>query len=112
MRHFLLLAVLISSVAFGQATNFREMLEAAKNGDSMARVVVAYAYYLGEYRDGTDVELSYEKAYAWASLANYQGNEEAKKLVNGIILKLADRQAADTLAGEYFLKYGAKRADE
>ena len=85
------------------------MLVAAKSGDEMARVVVAYSYCFGEYRDGTKIEKDLMKAYAWASLANYQGNEEAKKLIEDIIPKLRDRKKADDLAGEYFKQYGAKR---
>lgn len=112
MKRLLYLAILLMPMAANTATDFSGMLAAAKNGDSMARVVVAYTYYLGKYRDGTVVEKSYEKAYAWASLANYQGNEEAKKLVNSILPKLKDKSAADKLAGEYFKKYGADRADE
>ena len=75
----------------------------------MARVVVAYAFYLGEYRDGTKVERDIEKAYAWTSLANYQGNPEAQNLLNRIIPELDDRESADHLAGEYFKLYGAVR---
>ncbi len=78
----------------------------------MARVVVAYTYMLGEYRDGTKVDKDLNKAYAWASLASFQGQPEAKKLVNGIIPKLEDRSAADEMAGEYFKLYGAAKADE
>ena len=112
MKRLLCLVILLLPIAANSATDFDGMLAAAKNGDSTARVVVAYAYYLGQYRDGTLVEQSNEKAYAWASLANYQGNEEAKKLVGAIIPKLTDIAAANKLAGEYFKKYGAERADE
>jgi TPR repeat protein len=91
------------------SSNFDNMLKAAKKGDSLARVVVAYSYYLGEYRDGSKVEKDLNKAYAWASLANYQGNKEAEKLVNGLVPKLENRAVADALAGEYFKAYGAER---
>ena len=92
-----------------ERTGFNEMLRAAERGDSMARVVVGYSYYFGEYRDGMEVEQNVDRAYAWASLANYQGNPEAQKLLNLVIPRLKDREAADTLAGQYFLKYGAER---
>jgi TPR repeat protein len=85
------------------------MLAAAKRGDSMARVVIGYSFYLGEYRDGTPVERGFDKAYAWASLASYQGNPEAQRLLNLVIPRLSDREAADALAGEYFKRYGAER---
>lgn len=104
----IIISLFISSVVFAE-TNFDEMLHAAKTGDSMARVVIAYTYYLGEYRDGTKIEKNINKAYAWASLANYQGNKEAEKLINGLIPKLKNKDKADALAGEYFKLYGAKR---
>ena len=86
------------------------MLAAAKSGDSFARVVIAYTYYFGEYRDGTKVKRDLDVAYAWASLAAFQGETEAQKLVNGIIPKLSNREVADSLAGAYFKKYGAVKA--
>ena len=89
--------------------NFNGMLQAAKSGDATARFMVAYSYYLGEYRDGTKVEKDINKAYAWASLANYQGNTEAAKLINSIIPILGDREAANILAGEYFKQYGVSQ---
>ena len=109
----LLLVLLFSfSIGVSAETNFLGMLLAAENGDSTARVIVAYAYYFGEYRDGTQVEKDINKAYAWASLANYQGNSEAKKLVNGLIPKLPNREEADSLVGELFNLYGAKRSSD
>ena len=46
------------------------MLAAAKRGDRhVARVVIGYSFYFGEYRDGTPVERDFAEAYAWASLA-------------------------------------------
>lgn len=107
----IIISLLISSAAFAE-TDFSEMLQAAKMGDSMARVVVAYSYYYGEYRDGTEVEKNINKAYAWASLANYQGNKEAQKLVNGLVSKLRNKDKADALAGEYFKLYGASPGKE
>ena len=101
---------LLPTAGFGE-TKFEGMLSAAKRGDSMARVVIAYAYYMGKYRDGTRVEQNYEKAYAWASLANYQGNKHAQRLLNAVIPKLRNRAAADALAGKYFKKYGARPPD-
>lgn len=111
MKKFVIAVILTMSVSASAATNLEDMLAAAESGDSMAWVVVAYTYMLGEYRDGTKVAKDLNKAYAWASLASCQGQPEAKKLVDGIIPKLKDRTAADTLAGEYFKLYGATKAD-
>ncbi|WP_052692041.1 SEL1-like repeat protein [Teredinibacter purpureus] len=103
----IIFSLLLFSVTCIAETDFQAVLNAAESGDSNARVLVAYTYYFGEYRDGTKVEEDIAKAYAWASLANYQGHPDAKKLVNSIILKLKSREVADALAGEYFKKYGA-----
>ena len=89
-------------------TSFTEMLKAAESGDSMARVTVGYAYYYGKYRDGTLVEQNYNVSFAWASLANYQGNAKAQRLVDLVKPKLENRDEAVKLATEYFKKYGAK----
>jgi len=97
----------IISVAHAE-TSFTKILEVAESGDSMARVVVGYSYYFGEYRDGTAVKQDFNVAYAWASLANYQGNSEAQGLLNLVIPELDNKEEADELAGEYFKKYGAK----
>lgn len=109
MQKTLLIFSLLFSLSSIAETDFEGMLKAAKDGDSMARVVIANTYYFGEYRDGTVVEKDLNKAYAWASLANYQGEGEAKKLVYGIIPKLEDKDFADNLTGEYFRLYGAER---
>jgi len=87
------------------------MLAAAQRGDSAARVLIGWSYYLGEYRDGTPVERDFNKDYAWASLANYQGNPEAQRLLNQVIPKLSNRETADALAGEFFKQYGAEHRD-
>jgi TPR repeat protein len=108
MRVLVLAITLVAASAHAE-TDFAGMLAAAERGDSMARVVIGYSFYFGEYRDGTPVERDVNKAYAWASLANYQGNPEAQRLLNLVIPKLSDREAADALAGEYFKRYGAKR---
>lgn len=100
------LALSISLTCFA-ATDFSVMLKAAENGDSTARVIVANSYLTGEYRNGAKVETNINKAYAWASMANYQGNPYAQKLLNRIIPRLPDRSAADNFTGELFLKYGA-----
>ncbi len=109
MRALALAVVLLSLPVEAAETGFSEMLAAAKAGDSMARVVVGYAFHLGEYRDGTPVEQNLEAAYAWASLANYQENPQAQELLNRVIPKLPSKESADTLAGEYFRQYGAER---
>jgi len=56
----------IISVAHAE-TSFTKILEVAESGDSMARVVVGYSYYFGEYRDGTAVKQDFNVAYAWAA---------------------------------------------
>lgn len=107
MRTLALAIILLAVSAFAE-TDFAGMLAAAERGDSMARVVVGYSYYLGKYRDGTPVMRDLDKAYAWAALANYQGEPHAQGLLNVVIPKLVNRSAADVLAGEYFKRYGAK----
>lgn len=110
MRKFaLVLALALSTTCFA-ATDFSGMLRAAEAGDAGARILIAHTYYFGEYRDGTKVEKDMNKAYAWASLANYQGHPEANKLVNGIIPQLLNRETADTMVGEYFKKFGAVKS--
>ena len=109
MKILITLFALLISVSVQADTDFDGMLEAAKKGDDMARVLIAYTYYFGEYRDGTKIEKNLNEAYAWASLANFQGNKEAKKLVNGIIAKLKNRKEADDLAAKYFKLYGATK---
>ena len=109
MRKLALILMILFSALSSAATDLSGMLKAAEAGDANARILMAYTYYFGEYRDGTSVEKDFAKAYAWASLANYQGHPEANKLVNSLILKLKDKNLADTLAGEYFKKYGASK---
>jgi len=112
MRALILAMILIAVAASAHAeTDFAGMLAAAERGDSMARVVVGYSFYLGKYRDGTPVERDFDKAYAWASLANYQGNPEAQRLLDLVIPRLADREKANALAGEYLERYGAERRE-
>jgi hypothetical protein len=103
----LLLFVLFGTVSLYAGTELENALAAAKKGDDVARLFVAYTYYLGVSRDGTKVEKNLNVAYAWASLAGFQGNEDARKLADGIIPKLKDRKVADDLAGSYFKLYGA-----
>ena len=110
MKKLFIVVILAMSVSVSAATNFEGMLQAAKSGDSMARVLVAYTYYFGEFRDGTKKEKNLNKAYAWASLASYQGEPEAKKLVNDIIPMLENRVTADSMAEQYFKRYGANKS--
>lgn len=90
-------------------TDFPGMLAAAEAGDSGARMVMAYSFLNGQYRDGTNVDKDYNLAYAWASLANYQGHESAQNLLNIIIPKLDNRDYADKLASEFYAAYGAEK---
>ena len=81
----------------------RLFLQAAKSGNVKARVNIAAAFY-----SGAGVEQDFDRAYAWASLAAVRGNEIAKNLVQKILPKLENRDRADSLAAEYFKKYGVK----
>jgi TPR repeat protein len=89
-------------VEFNDKEAARWFLEAAKSGNVKARTNIAFCYY-----EGTGVEKDFDKAYAWASLAAYRGNANAKALVGKLIPELEDRKRADSLAVEYFKKYGA-----
>jgi hypothetical protein len=108
MKRAFIVTVLFFAASLRADTSFDTMLDAAKKGDDMARVVVAYSYYFGEYRDGTKVEKNINKAFAWACLAGFQGNKAGKKFSDGIGPKLTNRKEAEQLAGEYFKLYGAR----
>ena len=82
-------------------------LLAAQNGNILARINIGAFFYYGR-----GVIKDINKAYAWASLAAYEQNENAKKLVQLILPNIINRDRANTLAGEYFSKYGLSKSDE
>lgn len=107
-RGLVLAVTMMASTVSWSETDFPRMLEAARHGDDMARVVIAYSYLWGEYRDGTPVEKDLDLAYAWASLANFQGNERAQSVLDRVIPQLEDRERADALAVELHERYDAR----
>ena len=106
----LVVLVFVLSIPVSFASDaFDATLEAAKKGDSKSRVVIGYSYYFGEHPDGSLVEKDINAAFAWASLAKYQGNPEAQVLMDLVKPDLTDPKAAAQLSVEYFKLYGAKK---
>ena len=78
-------------------------LLAAQRGNIKAQRNIAVFYYYG-----MSVPQNFDIAYAWISVANYQqrGHKNTQALLNMIIPKLKNREAADTIAASYLEKYG------
>ena len=89
-------------VAENKSLAAKYFLIAAQRGNVKAQRNIASFYYYGKYGPQ-----DYERAYAWATVANFikKDNSNTQALLNMIIPKLHNRDAADKFVTDNMMQY-------